>query len=392
MRAVVYQGVHSVAVREVPDATIEEPTDVVIRVTSSAICGTDLHMYDGRIEPEPGLVLGHEPLGVVERVGGAVQTVTAGTRVVVPTHLYCGVCYNCARGLSASCMRVREGGLGAAYGYAGMGNYPGAWAELLRVPYADANCVPLPGTPGDEREDDFVLLADAFVTGWHATHLGRVAAGDTVAVFGAGAVGLLAAYSSVLRGASVVFSVDRVPERLAMAETLGAVPVDFTCGDPVEQIIEHRRSMVPVDEKALVGADVVIDAVGFQALDRADVSTESAGQVVSDAVRLVNPNGRLGIAGVYPASDPHAPEGAAPDGSLRVPWGGLFGKSVSIGLGRTNDRQYTALLRDLVTARRARPGVIVSHHGTLEDAPTLLAEFGRRDHGVIKAVLHPQQR
>ncbi|MDT7763845.1 MAG: glutathione-independent formaldehyde dehydrogenase [Mycobacterium sp.] len=312
-------------------------------------------------------------------------------RVVVPTHLFCGVCYNCARGFTASCMRVREDGLGAAYGYAGMGDYPGAWAELLRVPFADANCVPVHGTPGDDREDDFVLLADAFVTGWHATQLARVSAGDTVAVFGAGAVGLLAAYSSVLRGAAVVFSVDRVPERLAMAKALGAMPIDFTQGDPVELIIEHRRSMgLPLAEKPLIGTDVVIDAVGFQALDRADVSRESADQVISDAARLVNPNGRLGIVGVYPVSDPRAPEDAGIDGALGVPWGRFFGKGVSIGFGRTNDRQYTALLRDLVTAGRAHPGAIVSHHGTLEDAPALLAEFRRREHGVVKAVLRPQ--
>jgi glutathione-independent formaldehyde dehydrogenase len=162
-------------------------------------------------------------------------------RVVVPTHLFCGVCYNCARGFTASCMRVRDDGLGAAYGYAGMGDYPGAWAELLRVPYADANCVQVPGTPGDDREDDFVLLADAFVTGWHATHLALVSAGDTVAVFGAGAVGLLAAYSSVLRGAAVVFSVDQVPERLGMAEALGAVPIDFTRGDVRAGVAELTR-------------------------------------------------------------------------------------------------------------------------------------------------------
>jgi glutathione-independent formaldehyde dehydrogenase len=274
-----------------------------------------------------------------------------------------------------------------------MGNYPGAWAELLRVPFADANCVPVHGTPGDDMEDDFVMLADAFVTGWHATHLAQVAAGDTVAVFGAGAVGLLAAYSSVLRGAAVVFSVDHVPERLTMAKALGAVPIDFTRADPVEMIIEHRRAMgLPLAEKPLTGTDVVIDAVGFQALDRSDVSKELATQVISDAARLVNPNGRLGIVGVYPASDPHAPDGAGTDGSFNVPWGRFFGKGVRIGFGRTNDRQYTALLRDLVTAGRAHPGAIVSHHGTLEDAPALLAEFRRREHGVVKAVLRPQSR
>ena len=205
MKAVVYTGPREVAVQEVADAELEEPTDVVLRVTSSAICGTDLHMYDGRTGATPGLVFGHEPLGVVEQAGPAVEMVKPGDRVVIPTHLYCGVCVNCARGLSAACLRVRPGGFGAAYGYAGMGPYRGAQAELLRVPFADANCVPVPGEPGDDLEDHLVLLADAFVTGWHATELARVP-GCTAAVFGAGTIGLLAAYSSL--GARVVYAVD----------------------------------------------------------------------------------------------------------------------------------------------------------------------------------------
>ena len=125
--------------------------------------------------------------------------VRPGQRVVIPTHLYRGLCYNCARGYSAACLRVRPGGFGAAYGYAGMGPYRGAQADLLRVPFADANCIPLPGEPGDDREDDFVMLADAFVTGWHATELAQVELASTVAVFGAGAVGLLAAHSAAER-------------------------------------------------------------------------------------------------------------------------------------------------------------------------------------------------
>src|ERR1700759_3222951 len=184
MRAVVYQGTRDVGVQTVDDAVLEDPEDVVVEVTSSAICGTDLHMYDGRTGAEPGLVFGHEPLGVIEQTGSAVEMVERGDRVVIPPHLYCGVCVNCARGLSAACLRVRPGGFGAAYGYAGMGPYRGAQAGLLRVPFADANCLPLPGEPGDEREDDFVRLADAFVTGWHATELARGSPATAVAGLG----------------------------------------------------------------------------------------------------------------------------------------------------------------------------------------------------------------
>src|SRR5580704_13265269 len=221
MRAVVFAGTRSVVVGEVEEARIEEPSDALVRITSSAICGTDLHMYDGRTGAEPGLVLGHEPLGVVEQAGSAVELITPGDRVVIPTHLYCGVCVNCARGLSAACLRVRPGGFGAAYGYAGMGPYRGAQAELLRVPYADANCIPVPGEPGDKLEDALVLLADAFVTGWHATELARMYAGATVAVFGAGTIGLLSAYSCQLKGAAEVYIVDYIPERLSVAGELG---------------------------------------------------------------------------------------------------------------------------------------------------------------------------
>ncbi|MGW0593613.1 glutathione-independent formaldehyde dehydrogenase [Streptosporangium sp. NPDC002607] len=390
MKAVVFAGTRSVAVEDVPDAVLEEPEDVVVRISSSAICGTDLHMYDGRTGATPGLVLGHEPLGVIEQAGSAVEMVKPGDRVVIPTHVYCGVCVNCARGLSAACLRVRPGGFGAAYGYAGMGPYRGAQAELLRVPFADANCVPVPGEPGDDREDDLVLLADAFVTGWHATELAQVTAGATVAVFGAGAIGLLAAYSSLLKGAAEVYVVDAVPERLDKAGEIGAVPVDYRPADPVDQIHELRRAggLTP-GEAAMSGVQVGIDAVGFQAHDRLEPGVENPTQVISDLARLVNPTGHLGIIGVHAEKDLRpAPEGHA-DGRLTVPWATFFSKGVSVRFGRTHDRRYTVLLRDLVLSGRARPSVVVTHHGRLDDAPGLFRAFDQRVDGVIKAVLRP---
>jgi glutathione-independent formaldehyde dehydrogenase len=390
MKAVVFAGTRSVTTEDVPDAELEAPEDVVVRVTSSAICGTDLHMYDGRTGAEPGLVLGHEVLGQVEQVGSAVQTVRAGDRVVLPTHLYCGVCVNCARGLSAACLRVRPGGFGAAYGYAGMGPYRGGQAELLRVPFADANCIVVPGEPGDELEDDLVLLADAFVTGWHAAELAQMTPGETVAVFGAGTIGLLSAYSALLRGAAVVYVVDAVPERLDKAGEIGAVPVDYRQGDPVEQVRElHRAGGLPPGEESMDGVQIGIDAVGFQARDRADAGRENPTQVIHDLARLINPTGRLGIIGVYaekdllPASEGHS------DGRLTVPWATCFSKGITVGFGRTHDRRYTVLLRDLVLSGRARPSVVVTHHGGLDDAPELYEAFDRRADGVIKAVLRP---
>jgi glutathione-independent formaldehyde dehydrogenase len=390
MRAVVYQGTRDVGVQTVDDAALEDPEDVVLEVTSSAICGTDLHMYDGRTGAEPGLVLGHEPLGVVRAVGEDVHLVQPGQRVVVPTHLFCGVCYNCARGYSAACLRVRPGSFGAAYGYAGMGPYRGAQADLLRVPFADANCVPLPGEPGDEREDDFLMLADAFVTGWHATELGQVTPTSTVAVFGAGAVGLLAAHSALIKGAAEVYVVDHVAPRLDKAGELGATPVDFSLGDPVEQIQELRRAHgLPLGEEPMTGVDVAIDAVGFQARDRSDPGRENPLQVVSDLARLVNPTGRVGIAGVYAEKDLHPAPAGHDDGRLTVPWATFFSKGVTVGFGRTHDRRYTAHLRDLILRHRARPGFVVTHHGPLAEAPAFYRAFDQRADGIVKAVLTP---
>ncbi|MER7900698.1 glutathione-independent formaldehyde dehydrogenase [Streptomyces sp. NPDC096046] len=390
MKAVVFEGTRAVSVQDVQDPEIEQPTDVIVRVTSSALCGTDLHMYDGRTGAQPGLVLGHEPLGVIEQAGSAVSAVSVGDRVVVPTHLYCGTCLHCSRGLSAACSRVRPGSFGAAYGYAGMGPYRGAQAELLRVPFADANCLPVPGEPGDVNEDAFVMLADAFVTGWHATELAGVCPGAVVAVFGAGTIGLLAAHSAVLRGAAQVFVVDRIPERLEVAHSYGAVPIDLRDGDPVQQIRARRRSgQLPPGEDGMDGVDCGIDAVGFQAIDRSDSAHENPRQVIEDLAALVNPTGRIGIAGVYAARD-HAPAPAGhADGSLRVPWAVLFDKGIQVGFGRTHDRRYTALLRDLILTGRAEPQRVVSHHAKLDEAPVLYRDFDRRANGIIKVVLKP---
>ena len=232
---------YEVTVEEVPDAELQEPTDVLMRVTSTAICGSDLHIYEGRMGEPTGMVIGHEPLGVVEEVGSAVVNVRPGDRVVVPTHICCGFCASCVSGRSAECLTNHPGAAGAAYGYPGMGGYPGTQAELVRVPFGDANCLRLPGEPGDDWEHDFVLLADALPTGYHATELAGVSAGDSVAVFGAGAIGLLAAMCARLRGAADVYVVDRIADRLDKAGEMGFEPIDFMAGDPVEQILAHRR-------------------------------------------------------------------------------------------------------------------------------------------------------
>jgi glutathione-independent formaldehyde dehydrogenase len=400
MKAVVCTGTRGVAVHNVEDARIEAPTDVLLRVTSSAMCGTDLHIYEGRMGDVAGMVIGHEPLGVVEEVGPAVVSIKRGDRVTVPTHICCGFCYNCARGFTDACLMTNPGQTGAAYGYPSMGAYRGAQAELVRVPFADENCLRLPGEPGDGWEHDFVLLADAFTTGYHATELARVTRGDSVAIFGAGTIGLLAAYSALhLRGAAEVYVVDDIPSRLAKAGEIGAIPIDFGQGDPAEQILErrgrarHSAGATWRGEEAMGGVDCGIDAIGFQAHDwtyPTDPSRENPAIVIHALARLVRPTGRLGIVGVFLPRDATPNDPLEARGDLAVPWPELFRKDVTIGMGRDHDKRYMARLRDLIIAGRAKPSVVVTQRLPLADAPDAFARFDRREDGYIKIVLDPR--
>ncbi len=394
MKALVWQDVRKVGVEQVPDAELEASTDVLMRVTSSAMCGSDLHIYEGRMGEPKGMVIGHEPLGVVEEVGSAVVDVQPGDRVVVPTHICCGFCASCVEGRSAECLTTHPGAAGAAYGYPGMGDYRGAQAELVRVPFGDANCLKLPGEPGDDFEHDFVLLADAFPTGYHATELAGVSAGDSVAIFGAGAIGLLAAMCARLRGAADVYVVDHVADRLDKAGELGCEPIDFTAADPVEQILEHRRRLrgsasAYRGEDPLLGVTCGIDAIGFQARARDDTSREDPHWVTQALAQLVQPGGRLGIVGVFLDSDPRAVGEPESHGILPIPWGLLFRKGVHIGMGRDEDERYNGRLRDLITTGQARPSRIVSHRLPLDEAPDAFRRFDERRDGYLKVILSP---
>ena len=393
MRAVVLEETRRIVVREVKDAEIREQGDVLLRVTSSAICGTDLHFYEGRMRGIEGGIIGHEPLGVVEEVGSAVLNVKKGDRVTVPTHICCGFCAMCVQGSSSACLTTNPGQAGAAYGYPNKGGYAGAQAELLRVPLADANCLKLPGEPGDDWEDDFVLLADAWTTGYHAAAITDVGPGDTIAIFGAGAVGLLAAYSARLRGAARVYVVDAVKERLEKAGELGAIPIDFLQGDPVEQIREQqgkwRTGSAFRQEKPLGGVSCAIDAIGFQARAKEDFSKEDPHWVTEAIAEVINPAGRIGVVGLWPPKDPNGPEPSLKEGRLLVPWDKLFGKNVRITMGRDDDERWNTKLRDMIIAGAAKPSLIVSHRLPLEAAPDAFARFDAREEGFIKVVLKP---
>lgn len=277
---------------------------------------------------------------------------------------------------------------GAGYGYADMGPYRGGQAEYLRVPYADFNCLKLPGTPGDQFEDDFILLADIFPTGWHAAELANVKSGDTVAVFGSGPVGLLSAYSALIKGAAEVFVVDRAPERLQKAKEIGAIPIDFTAGNPVEQIKSHRKqnkaiqdSLRPGEAEKLSGVMCAIDAVGYQAQSGQSPDIEDPMQTIKWATEVLNPTGSLGLIGVYFTGDPGGKTEKEKQGIYEVPLGALWSKGITIGQGQAPVKKYNAYLRDLIIAGRANPSFIVSHRLPLSRAPEAYEKFDMRGVG-----------
>ncbi|NGO45864.1 glutathione-independent formaldehyde dehydrogenase [Streptomyces ureilyticus] len=379
MKAVVYKGPFEVAVEQVEKPGLQHPNDVIVRVTSTAICGSDLHMYEGRTAAEPGIVFGHENLGIIEETGDGVSSLKRGDRVVMPFNVACGFCKNCTAGFTGFCVTVNPGFAGGAYGYVAMGPFTGGQAEYVRVPYADFNCLKLP--EGDANESDFVLLADIFPTGYHGNELADVRPGESVAVYGGGPVGLMAAYSALLRGARKVFVVDRVAERLQKAEEIGAIPVNFADGNPVEQIKDQTEGE---------GTDKGIDAVGYQAQARGEDREEPA-TVLNSLVETVRPTGALGIPGLYVPSDPGGPDEQAKQGKLLVAIGRLFEKGLRLGTGQCNVKRYNRQLRDMIIEGRARPGFVVSHELSLDEAPSAYDKFDKRVEGYTKVVLHPNR-
>ena len=383
MKAVVYKKPFEVAVEDVPDPKILHPNDAIVRITSSCICGSDLHMYEGRTAAESGIVFGHENMGVIEEVGSAVKRRKVGDRVVMPFNVACGFCKNCLGGFTGFCITVNPGFAGGAYGYVSMGPWVGGQAEYMQVPFVDFNALHLP--EGTENEADFALLADIFPTGYHGSELAGVKPGESVSVFGAGPVGLMAAYSSVIRGAAGVYSVDHVKERLDKAASIGAIPINYDEGDPVEQIKSMRNGK---------GTDKGIDAVGYQATSAG--SSAAGGEqdevpniVLNQLIEVVEPTGSLGIPGLYVPSDPGGVNEGAKKGALSINFGKLFEKGLKLGTGQCNVKQYNAQLRDLIIAGKAEPSFVVSHDVPLKDAAEAYKKFDRREDGYTKVILHP---
>jgi glutathione-independent formaldehyde dehydrogenase len=394
MKALVYKSPKNVVIEEVDDPAIEAPTDAIVKITSAAICGSDLHMYEGRSGgDEKGSTFGHEIMGVIEEAGDAVVQLKVGDRVVLPFNIGCGLCFNCVRGFTNACLYLNPDGVSAGYGYSGMGPYRGGQAQKVRVPYADFNALKLPGKPGDEYEDDFLMLADIFPTAWHANELAHVGVGHSTAIYGAGPVGLLSVMSAKLRGAGPIFIIDHHDDRLKLAEEFGAIPINFTKTNAQTFIADYAKKigseMARPGEEKMSGVLSGIDAVGYQALDFKDPTHEEHEEVIEALAKLVEPTGSIGLIGVYFPEDPGANNEQAKKGIYPIPLGTLWNKGIAVGMGQCPVKQYDLFLRQAIVAGNARPGKIVSHHVPLDEAPEMYKRFDNREDGVIKVVINP---
>ncbi|HAG79194.1 glutathione-independent formaldehyde dehydrogenase [Stutzerimonas kunmingensis] len=377
MKAIVYNGPRDVSVQNVPDAKIEKPTDALVRVTTTNICGSDLHMYEGRTSFEKGRVFGHENLGEVIEVGAGVDRIKVGDIVCLPFNIGCGFCENCEKGLTGFCLTANPGAAGAAYGFADMGPYQGGQAELLRVPYADFNCLVLP-EDAKEREDDYVMLSDIFPTGWHATELAGLQPGETIAIYGAGPVGLMAAHSAMIKGASQVFVIDDQPDRLKLAAQLGATPINSVEQKAVDEILNRT------DGK---GTDRGCECVGYQCCDQHGHEVNHL--TMNNLVASTKATGGIGVVGVFVPQDPGAKNELAKEGKMAFDFGAFWFKGQQIRTGQANVKAYNRRLAALIHHDRAKPSQIISHRLNLSEGPDAYKHFDARDDGWTKVVLKP---
>jgi threonine dehydrogenase-like Zn-dependent dehydrogenase len=377
MKGLVYNGARDVRVLDVADARVEKETDALVKITTTNICGSDLHMYEGRTSVEKGKVLGHENLGQVIAVGKAVDRLKVGDWVCLPFNIACGFCKNCERGLTSACLTCNPGSAGAAYGYAEMGPYQGGQAELLRVPYADFNCLILP-PDAEGKQNDYVMLADIWPTGWHATELAQVQAGESVVIYGSGPVGLFAAYSAIIKGASQVMIVDRHPDRLRLAEKIGAIPINDSQDDPVDAVMKLTKGE---------GADKGCECVGWQCHDPA--GHEVPNDTMNKLVKSVRPTGALGVVGVFVPQDPTPADKLMQAGQIAFDFGMFFHKGLRMGTGQAPVKTYNRDLCRLIEAGKAEPSFLVSHELSLDEAPRAYKHFDARDEGWTKVVLKP---
>jgi len=389
MKALCWHGKHDIRCDTVPDPQIQNPRDAIIKVTSCAICGSDLHIYDGVIPGmEAGDVLGHETMGEVVEVGSEVRNLKPGDRVVVPFTISCGECFFCQRGFYSGCERSNPNHKTAEklwghspaglFGYSHiLGGYAGGQAEYLRVPYADVGPIKVPNSLTD---DQVLFLSDIFPTGYMAAENCNIQEGDTIAVWGAGPVGLFAIRSAFMLGAARVIAIDTVPERLALAEQAGAITIDFKHDDVYETI---------QDLTAGRGADACIDAVGTEAdatasadsiLDRVKVATfmgTDRPHVLRQAIHCCRNFGTVSIVGVY---------GGFVD---KVPMGSAINRGLTFRMAQTPVQHYLPKLLERIETGAIDPSFVITHHAPLAEGPELYKTFRDKQDGCVKVVLRP---
>jgi len=401
MKAVVWHGIGKISLDRVPDPHIKNPTDAIVRITQSAICGTDLHFIRGTMAGmKPGTVLGHEGVGIVESVGTQVRNFRPGDRVVVPSTIGCGSCSYCRAGYYAQCDAANPNGPQAGTAFYGgpalSGPFDGMQAEAVRVPYAHVNLVKLPDSV---RDDQAIAISDIYPTAYFGADLANIHPGHTVAVFGCGPVGLFAVLSAFQMGAGRVIAVDGLPDRLEAARRLGAEPVNFETEHPVATILALTGG---------IGVDRAIDAVGVDAVhahggparpsggERRRLKDEAKAnapkrrpdgenwipgdgptQALDWEVQSLAKAGTLAIIGVYPPTLHSFPIGAA------------MNRNITVRMGNCNHRKYMPTLVAMTAAGTVDPGRVLTQREPLSDAIAAFEAFDAREAGWIKVALNP---
>jgi len=385
-------------VDDVPKPRIIEPTDVILKVTLTAICGSDLHLYGGLLPTvEKGDIFGHEFMGTIVEVGNEVKHFAVGDRVVVPFTISCGTCYYCANeeyslcDNSNPCRHISEEtmgyGVGGLFGFTKLcGDYAGGQAEYVRVPFADVGCFMVPRTLSDEQ---VLFLTDIFPTGWMAAENCDIRKGDTVAIWGAGPVGQFALRSALMQGAGQVIVIDHVPERLKMAAAGGARTINY---DEVDSILDELKNMTEGR-----GPDCAIEAVGMEAsgghqgfigkvldvVDRAKqflMLESDRPAAIREVLRCVRKGGRVSIPGVYSGIVDNFPLGFA------------FNKGLTLKMGQTHVQKFLPMLLQKIEDGSIDPSFIITHRLSLEDAPRAYEIFRNKEEGCIKVVLKPEHK
>ena len=390
MKAVCWMGKESIEVHSVADPVITNPHDAIVRVTRTAICGSDLHLYAGLIPSmESGDILGHEFMGIVEEVGPKVKKVKRGDRVVIPFTIACGNCLFCKGDLWSLCDNTNPNAQIAEtmYGYSGSalfgyshiyGGYAGGQAQYVRVPFADVGPLVI---ENDLPDDKVLFLSDIFPTGYQGAVNANIKSGDTVAIWGCGPVGLFAIASAYMLGAQQVIAIDRFPERLALARKCGATTIDYS-KDNVS-IVEALR-----DLSGGVGPDSCIDCVGIEAHSHSAAGIYDKVKqtlkletdrpfVLRQAIQAIRKGGTLSIPGVY---------GGVLD---KVNFGAAFGKGIHMSMGQTHMHKFLKPLLKHVEEGHIDPSFLISHRVGIEDAPAMYAKWQKKEEGVTKIVIDP---